>query len=121
MTLAKAVAEFERGRVVVEGLPTSRCQTGEEYVTICSGGPKAEGESSVGMATEQEAIDRWLAHVKAYAEGKTGAIYWRSQPDLEMYQSRKGPKEWRVYSRFIITDKPALYAHWRYLPQLVPA
>jgi len=116
MTLEEAVAQFERGRVVVDGFPTTRSQTGEPYEVIYSGtlSPTKEGQpDEFGLyATEALAARWWLESIRLYAANKTGTVYWRMRPSLEDFPvGDKIPglprvKCFRVYSRLLISDKP---------------
>jgi hypothetical protein len=117
MTLAEAVAEFERGRVVVEGLPSARSQTGEPYEVICAGAlsPQREGgPAELGLYTSEElAAHWWLESIKLYAANKIGTVYWRIRPSLEEYPISEGDARcmaFRVYSRLLISDKPPIAA-----------
>src|SRR5262245_26320789 len=102
MTLDEAVAKIELRWPAHPDLgDNARSATGEEYVVITSGGVCKEGASFKFFPTEAEAIDRWLASVLAYGEGKTGTLYYRVEPELA------GDQEgYTVYSRLLISDRP---------------
>lgn len=53
--------------------------------------------------TADAAVLGWLDGVKLYAKDKTGMLYWRSPPVLEMWDGK-----WHVYSRLVISDKPPI-------------
>lgn len=123
MTIDEAVEWLERGLEVKEGLSERTCQTGESYMTFSESGPKEEGMPSGGFDTEDLAIRYWLKYVLQYkietTTGKNPAhytLYWREKPqthqeDVEGMIKRLGwgvdnpDWKWRVYSRFIITDR----------------
>lgn len=72
--------------------------TGEPYVTFANTGPTAE--DAINFA--RDAFD-------AYAEGKTGKVYWRVGPELEMKFQNPAAKvgSWWFYMRLLISNKPA--------------
>lgn len=100
MTLAEAIAAFEKdfavsdeAGLVDETLPErrdmSRAPTGALYVTLTSGGIKADGDRMPGwFATEDLAADAWLTQAWRYADriiepGIVGSpLYWRERPEL---------------------------------------
>lgn len=86
-----------------DGIPTIRCETGDPYVCICSGGLKLEGERIVRFPTFTEATDSWLNALEEYKRGKTGILYWRTRPEHD--QNAEG---WAIYSRLVISDKPEI-------------
>ena len=113
MTLEEAVAEFERGRVIADGLPQPTSQTGEPYEVIYAGsfGPQRYGESAeIGLYTSEElAAKWWLESIKRYASDKHGVVYWRTRPDMTRWVVGATERPmWMVYSRLLISDKPPI-------------
>jgi len=95
MTLAEAVAAFEKdfavsdeAGLVDDKLPErrdmSRAPTGEPYVVMTSGGPKAEGDRMPAwFATEDLAAEAWLTQMWRYSDGRGGKVlFWRERPEL---------------------------------------
>jgi len=106
---------------------SGKAPTGEHYVTICSGGVKAEGEFPLAYCLDQQtAIRLWRDAIMAYAADKRGTLYWREEPmiepdDLDFNSLPEGmspthpvlfQRPFRffiVYSRLLISDKPPIY------------
>lgn len=87
-----AIAYFEeRVGNVRTGQWARFAQTGDEYQTYSAQHEFAE-----------IAIEGWLALVLPLAVKHRGTLYWRVVPRLE--ENKNG---WHVYSRFVISDKPA--------------
>lgn len=120
----KTVAELEayiEGRFAV-GVPTEGrlAVTGEPYVVIghesSDAYPLIPGVVREGMACddfgfgEEEAVGAALSAFDAYAEGKTGTLYWRRPPVLDALPGRGLPLQYRVYMRCLISDKPVMKA-----------
>jgi hypothetical protein len=105
--LEAAIAEFEKGRNVIEGQPCNRSQTGEEYTVIANGQIVEEGVNypNICRTTPEGAIQTWFDGIMLWADGKPGAIYWRRRPELIRYKANA----WKVYSRLLISDKPVIY------------
>jgi hypothetical protein len=134
----KTVAELEayiNGRFAV-GVPTDGrlAVTGEPYVVVghenSEDYPLIPGVVREGMScsdfgfSEEEAVGAALAAFDAYAEGKTGTLYWRTCPQLNMQthshfdladdgavRPRRGSRLkrplFRVYMRLLISDELA--------------
>lgn len=98
----------------VRGLPCAYAQTGDEYVEI-----GAKGFCS----TEENAVLCWEAAIREFAEGRTGKIYWRIEPEMKemtLYEDASwfidgaSPNYqpvtvFSVYSRLMISDKPEIF------------
>ena len=129
MTLDEAVKVLETIRPVwpeVGNCPFA--PTGDEYVTIMSGGVKAEGENAPCLCSSPElATKLWLAAVLEYASNhQHGTLYWRIRPESDgayfaacdntgdvIFQTVKDRlaftnKRYVVYSRLLISDKPRI-------------
>ena len=87
--------------------------TGEQYVTICSGGVKPEGNPMPAWyATHELAREAYIKAVLNYgsivanADGQLSRIvlYWRTPPEME---SLPGTDLFSVYSRLLISAKPS--------------
>lgn len=119
MTLDEAVAEFERGFVVVvTGDAYRRPWAGApDYATVVAGGVKEQGERHPCMcASPDDAAFVWLMSARAYAAGKGDALVWRERPNLveeyAVWRMEFNPtaqrlvktkqSDWNVYSRFIV-------------------
>lgn len=111
--LRNAVAKFEFGREVLDGLRGPTCETGEAYVEVASGGIKQEGESIPAFAASQEDAARlWLEAAERYASTRPqGVLHWRVRPEMgAMRVLVEGPQPddrrvlFAVYSRFVIAD-----------------
>ena len=70
--------------------------TGQKHTELAL--PWAEGLDSADAAriAAQEHFDQ-------YAKGKTGALYWRTLPDIGFDPGRK---KFAYYMRLLISDKP---------------
>lgn len=95
MTLEEVIAEFESALTVHDQVgcdagaeydgprDMSRAPTGERYVTLTSGGLKAEGAPIPSwFANEEDAIDFWLMEAKHYARERGEQLYWREKPEM---------------------------------------
>jgi hypothetical protein len=77
--------------------------------TVQSGATAATGEPFVDLTTRewQPSRDALIEAAKkafdAYAEGKTGTLYWRVRPEI----AEDSSKGWRFYMRLLISDKEA--------------
>jgi hypothetical protein len=108
MTLDEAVAYIESKFECVDGRRMHRCETGDEYVQIVSGGIKEEGQAAPLFQDEEQAIGAWLDAVMAYAADKQGKLYWRIRPEVNTFASMPGSRNLTVYSRLVISDKAPL-------------
>lgn len=70
--------------------------TDEEYVVLTSG-------NWYPLATT--AIEAWEREIDEYAKSKSGTLYWRVVPELNRDHRMM---TWHVYSRLLISDKPAI-------------
>lgn len=98
------------------GLPTNRCQTGEAYRVICSGGEKFEGEPCpFWTANKDKAVDSWYHEVMKYALPHIrhkSTLYWRDSPFIEtVVPDDTDIPFYAVYSRFIISSNPEIYTN----------
>lgn len=95
MTLEEAIADFESGFTVHDQVgcdagaeyegprDMSRAPTRERYVTLTSGGLKAESDPVPSwFASEQDAVDFWLMEAKHYARDRGAQLYWREKPEV---------------------------------------
>jgi hypothetical protein len=131
MTLDEARAELEAwGATCAEIGNYSQAATGEEYVVIVSGGMKDEGERCPCFCrSEADAVRLWRDAINAYANGKSGTLYWRAAPEMHSTVMRVDNYDelspdiqqwfgketfWVVYSRLLISDKPQIQ------PQALP-
>ena len=90
-----------------DGQRTVWSETGDQYVTVCSGGPKLEGEESRHFSDPTEAIDRWIEEIWTFAASQQGRLYWRARPSLEC--GFNGNRTvWTVFCRLVISPKPEL-------------
>lgn len=111
------------------GDPSYKCQTGEPYVSMCSGGIRPEGERWPALyPTAEAAVKAWVQSVQDYCKGRPGAFYWREYPSMihaemvdvtHLFHS-DWPRDERnlplgcvldvysVYSRFVISDGPEI-------------
>lgn len=101
--LAKVVSEFERHFVAIDVYKSMRpkpayAPTGELYVEHRHG----------PCDTIEAVVASWEATAKNIRlnspEGAT--LYWRVRPEIAHVRSF-GHKAWWIYSRFIVSDKPA--------------
>ena len=96
-TSLRAFCEWGRPRGP-DGL-TSRCETGEKFITFACR-RKEEGEPVTSYETLTEACDWFLEAFRDYAEGKNGwAIYWRHKPTVEEEDGR-----WLIYARLVLVE-----------------
>lgn len=78
--------------------------TGEEYIEVVAGQiGRAEGQSIPAWPTAAEAVKAFEQSL-AHFNGATGILYWRKRPEIERHEG-----QWKVYSRFLISDKPDKY------------
>ena len=141
MTLEEAVAAFEKDFTVIDavGFPNnenvpgsvdaSRAPNGEQYVSLCSGGIKKEGDQYPAYyASEEIAAEEWLKSAWQYADKRGGkTLYWRRRPeftsreyiaidqaammnDPELRQSMQITVG-QVYSRLLVTKASAEVKH----------
>jgi hypothetical protein len=132
MTLDETVAEFEKGFTLGPEGNYRFAATGEEYVVVCTGGVKPEGECSpVFCGSPELAVVLWLQAAVAYAKLRMVTavsgftLYWRIRPELDgayflavdengrtklRLSDRKfyTRKLYRVYSRFLVSDWPQI-------------
>ncbi|WP_213775089.1 hypothetical protein [Bradyrhizobium sp. dw_78] len=117
MTLEEALATIEFPQV--DGLTTYFCETGEPYVSLVSGGVKAEGKDApIFCSTEDIAVRFWLDAFNNYARDKSGVLYWRERPNLMDWDVQNVHCDididrstlYFVYSRLVISDRPAEWA-----------
>lgn len=117
---------------VLTGLPSSISQTGEEYIEVGNDGIRDPSEGSTVYdfvldkrvagktihPTAADAIDQWLQSAVILATPllkSKPALYWRIKPEIDFgmcpIHAANGlflMPTWQVYSRFLISDKPAL-------------
>ena len=92
--------------------------TMEPYVTLAMGGIKQEGDKFPCWTLTRGALTLgYLDAVREYARGKAGALYWRAYPTI--IERREGDTDidgrlvqpgWQIWSRLLISDKPAQQA-----------
>lgn len=89
--------------------------TGDPYVTITSGGIKAEAEPdrNGSFSTIEAAIASFWKHLTAYLDGRKGVIYWRKVPALSEDVERHPVKVrrcrlYRIRCRVLKSEKPDL-------------
>lgn len=98
----KLRAECEKNFPVGQSTSMYVAVTGEPYVEIL-GNVKDEGSPGQMSPTIEDAYSASLAAFREYAEGKSGAIYWRVHPELAQERSK-----WAFYMRLLISDSPVL-------------
>ena len=99
--------------------------TGEPYVSLVSGGIKAEGERLPAyFSTPERAIVAWYDSALRYAQ-HGNVLYWRELPSLESQQYAPVDADgefakdtdlrkmmtitvYTVYSRLLVSDKPII-------------
>lgn len=137
MTLDQVLAEITRKITCVPFHDDRRIEdwsltpTGEPFLTFCSGGVREEGEHPPCLCYTQEgAVELWRLALMDYANRKPGILYWREMPkisnafespgdgdDVWLRQNADGEAViipmFLVYSRFLISDRPALRAYSR--------
>lgn len=76
--------------------------TGEEYAEVFT--PLAD--------TPEEAVAAWKdVAISGYAYDRKGTIYWRIRPEIDVgSRDTTFEGQWKVYSRFLISDKPVIRA-----------
>lgn len=93
--------------------------TGEPYVELCGLGTHVEGEADGrGYSSENDARDAAIEAFIAYADGKSGTLYWRVTPEIVSRNpiyfaedgsvAKTGPCGFSFYMRCLISDKPVL-------------
>ena len=109
--------EVERLLGFPVGEPTAHrlSVTGEPYVTMTSGGVKAEGDHVAAVAfTPEKAWQMFLSEIFRYKQPLGDyVLYWRRPPDLDSWVMGEpfDRVEVTVYSysaRLLISDKPVL-------------
>lgn len=110
MTLEDAIAAFEaRFRFVVREPGRdgdfSRAPNGARYATVSNAGVKLEGQPFARSEDDEAAaVKGWLASALAYAEGRSGCLYWRTLPQVE----REGRRRGRTHDRFVVYSRLAV-------------
>jgi hypothetical protein len=110
--LVEAQRRLEVGLTVYPILgDTSKGPTGERYIEVLSGYIRREEDrtsSTPDYATPQEAIAAWEEAARTYAtrfDPVAGEVpwvlYWRIPPGVDHWEGR-----WKVYSRFLVSNKP---------------
>lgn len=100
MTLAEKVSSIKTEFVSEYGEPTSRCATGEPYVTLVAGGIKPEGDPYPRWYdSEADAVSEWAQSFDRYAADRNGKrLIWREMPGLKTNDQDK----FQVWSRLVI-------------------
>lgn len=108
---ARLKAAIEEGLEVGEPTSMAYAVTGEPYVAI--GSPVTPVSGVIGVVGEgvarELAFDAETAYMaalgafRAYAEDKTGKLYWRVEPELEQEGNR-----FVYYMRCLISNNPPL-------------
>ena len=134
ITIHEAQYQFEAMfHTVVPWEPNDKpgyAPTGERYIEFVNDGYAAEGEGptlydiTLGRqvkgctihASYEHAVAQWLKRVTEYATpllSSNTALYWRCKPevsfgtiDIEATNGLFRVPTWKVYSRFLISDKP---------------
>lgn len=110
-TFIQLVDEIRKRFPVGQSTDTSRSVTGEPYVVIGAqkngvpkiAGTRDEGSDGEWAFDEETACMQAAACFETYADGRSGVLYWRTEPILESEKNRCV-----VYMRCLISDKPAL-------------
>lgn len=126
MKLEQAMQDVASKYEYVGGTPSYKCQTGEEYVAVVSGGIKPEGDRfPVYCSTPEQAVLLWMLAFVGYSATRPqkGKLYWREKPTVEgeVLVSGNVPGNWpkdkdgfpmglahkfyTVYSRLVISDR----------------
>ena len=115
-TLDDLQAYIEGRFPCVQGAPYAYCDTGDTYVII---GSLEEGEEFgvwpcyKSYDTEGAALAAAKVGFDAYAAGKSGTLYWRYSPPLQMIfcgifspdENNSVEQEYRVHMRLVISDR----------------
>jgi hypothetical protein len=117
MTLDQALREitqkitcvaFHNDPEIIAAGKAGLAPTGEPFLSLCSGGFKEEGKFCPCLCLDAEtAIRSWRLALFEYAAQKPGILYWRHEPELVEEEGDGSHKFW-VYSRLLISDRPAL-------------
>jgi hypothetical protein len=116
--LEAATAEFEKTfshvQMGKEG-PIFRHVDGtqHDYIQVCSGGVRSDGEEMLLCDTPEEAIKSWYDSLQPFKGKKY--LYWRIKPEIAQDKNErdftrggkvKNPTfgKWKVYSRFRVLD-----------------
>jgi len=116
--LESATADFEKTFSHVQMGEQARLfrhvdGTQHDYIQICSGGVRSEGEAILLCDTAEEAIKSWYDSLQPF-KGKQ-YLYWRIKPEIAQDKNEKdftrdedvpNPTfgKWKVYSRFRVLD-----------------
>ncbi|HUY05017.1 MAG TPA: hypothetical protein VMV33_17195 [Rhodocyclaceae bacterium] len=112
MTLDEAVAEFEQSFVVTAGeayvspdqiADWDRAPSGDQWVTLTSGGLQSAGSPAPAYFTSEDAaVSAWLRAAFAYADKRGGHdLYWLMRP---VYREA----EYRALDQAAVLNIPAL-------------
>lgn len=121
MTLEEAVADLERGRVVVDCTIGPDSPTGEWFTELLVGC----GLCDEIYLTEEAAVRGWYSRMSVIVTAFSGVIYWRIRPEVARKEHKwairidhrllgteadvyEDKPIWAIYSRFLISDKPVL-------------
>lgn len=111
MTLDDVMREIKQNTTVVmwdndPDRPSNLAPTGEEYLSLCSGGFKPEGVVVPCMCVNKDiAIGTWRAALFEYARVTPGILYWRTEPELCEEDELDETHRFYVYSRLLISNK----------------
>jgi len=113
--LAAAVSEFESGLRIGPDGDSGLAVTGEPFVACSLAGRYDEGELLPMGPTAFAVIDQWLVAARAlFRINENSVLYWRTRPEIQFqpYTPARPPFSereagWMIYSRFLISDKPA--------------
>lgn len=95
-------AKCEEGFTVGPSTSHYLSVTGEPYVQFCNG-IRVDSDFIEWALTAKKAFEATLDSFRKYAEGKSGAIYWRIEPEFSEHRGRCA-----FYMRLLISDKPVL-------------
>ena len=104
--VAKLIIDLEAIHGVGPDGVTSRCETGDPYVTICwskdGKNIKPESQGARLFDTEDRAWIWWCMAFIEYILYRQGKIHWRARPALSMVAELTDPPEYVVYARVFV-------------------
>lgn len=89
--------------------PAHISPTGEEYRCYSAHGERGEGEASSASVTADDALKSLDLVLRSLVPATPSSLYWRTKPEIAFVRkvSSYCDEGWFIYSRFLISDKPA--------------
>jgi len=130
MTLDEAQREIESKFTLGPEGNHQFSATGEEYAEIVSGGRLEEYKYPCYCTSIEAAVRLWKEAVEKYTSERTGTLYWRVKPEIDLtfifipvdekgeynghpeFRDSAVRPTWRVYSRLLVSDKPQICDAW---------